>query len=57
MRENIQWGLIILSGALILLTGCERREKDEPQRNPGSYFFDAPCTTLADGSRRCSDVR
>lgn len=47
--------LVLFVGAL-LLTGCEKREKDEPQRSLGG-MFDTPCQVLADGSRRCSDVR
>lgn len=40
----------------MILTGCERRAKDEPQREPGAFFPSYPCITCADGTMYCSDV-
>lgn len=53
-------GKIFLIGLALggmLVTGCERRAKDEPQREPGMLFPSATCITCADGTLYCSDVR
>lgn len=44
--------LILLGLAGMLLTGCSKREADEPARDPGSFFPTPPCVTT-----QCSDVR
>lgn len=49
--------LIGLAVGGMLITGCERRTKDEPQREPGAIFPSVPCITCSDGTLYCSDVR